>query len=197
MTHPFLERISGQLATRGIATIRFQFPYMEHGRGRPDRPLLAHATIRAAITAATRLCPGLPLFAGGKSFGGRMTSQALAAAPDAAVRGVIFLGFPLHGAKQPSTTRAAHLTAVTVPMLFIQGTRDALADLRRLRPVIRRLGRRATLVTIRDADHAFHVPARSGRTDDDVGEEIAEAVSAWTKSCLTRSGGLYAVNKNR
>jgi len=179
MAHPFLAQIAAQLAALKVATLRFQFPYMQRGSRRPDRPQTAHATIRAAIAMAARRCPKLPLFAGGKSFGGRMTSQAIALRPDPDVRGVIFIGFPLHPAKQPATTRATHLADVAVPMLFVHGTRDALADGRRLKAVVRRLGRRATLVAIREADHGFHVPVSSGRSDNDVVGEIAKAIARW------------------
>lgn len=179
MTHPFLAAIAKALATRGIATLRFQFPYMERGSRRPDRPATAHATIRAAIAMAAKRCPTLPLLAGGKSFGGRMTSQLLAEDGIADVRGVIFLGFPLHPAKQPSIARAEHLKHVALPMLFVQGSRDALADWRRLSGVVRRLGSRATLVPTVDADHGFHVSPRSGWTDEDVIDEVANEVATW------------------
>jgi len=185
MTHPFLAAVAEALAARGVATLRFQFPYMQRGSRRPDRPATAHATLRAVIAVAAKRCPTLPLFAGGKSFGGRMTSQLMAQNAVAGVRGVLFIGFPLHPAKQPSITRAEHLKDVAVPMLFVQGSRDALADWRRLSGVVRRLGSRATLVPVVYADHGFHVPAYSGRTDEDVIEEIADAVAAWIEAGAT------------
>ena len=179
MTHPFLEAIASELARRGVATLRFQFPYMERGSRRPDPPAVAQAAVRAAVAAASRLVPELPLVAGGRSFGGRMASQAQAAAPLREVRALAFLGFPLHPAKRPSAERAEHLFEVDVPMLFLQGTRDELADLQHLRPVCDRLGSRATLHLIEDADHGFHVRARSGRTDAQVRGELADVLAAW------------------
>jgi hypothetical protein len=188
MTHRFLETAAAELARRGIATLRYNFPFMERRAGRVDPPALAHATVRAAVAAAARLVPDLPLVAGGKSFGGRMTSQAQAASPLPQVRGLAFLGFPLHPAKRPSAERAAHLAAVQVPMLFLQGTRDALADLDQLRPVCEGLGRRATLRAFEGADHAFHVPARSGRKDAEVLAEILDALAAWTMALISGAG---------
>ena len=182
MTHPFMSAFAGELADRGIATLRYQFPYMERGSRRPDAPLVAHATVRAAVTVASRLAPGLPLFAGGKSFGGRMTSQAQAAAPLSRVRGIVFVGFPLHPAGKPADSRAAHLFDVRIPMLFLQGTRDELAMLELLRPVVERLGARATLAVVDDADHAFHVPARTGRRDEDVLAELANVTARWIRA---------------
>jgi predicted alpha/beta-hydrolase family hydrolase len=184
MTHSFLAAVSTGLAERDVATLRFQFPYMEGGSKRPDRPALACATVRAAVNAAFRLAPGLPLFAGGKSFGGRMTSQAQAdaALPDA--RGLVFLGFPLHPANKPSDERARHLAAVRIPMLFVQGTRDALADTRVLGPVIGSLGAGATLQPIEQADHSFHVPVRSGITDAQVLEKMLDGVASWMRAIL-------------
>jgi predicted alpha/beta-hydrolase family hydrolase len=179
MTHPFMASVTSELAERGIATLRFQFPYMEQGGKRVDPPALAQATVRAAVAEAARLAPGLPLIAGGKSFGGRMTSQAQAVSPLAGVRGLAFLGFPLHPANRPSDERAAHLFDVQIPMLFLQGTRDALADLGKLRPVIEKLGSRALLHPIQDADHSFHVPARTGRKDADVRREMLDLFAAW------------------
>jgi len=179
MTHPFMADVADGLAERGVATLRFQFPYMERGSKRPDAPPLAHATVRAAVAEAGRLLPHTALIAGGKSFGGRMTSQAQASAALPGVRGLAFLGFPLHPPKQPSPTRAEHLRKVDVPMLFLQGTRDELADLTLLKPVIEELGPRATLHTIADADHSFHVLARSGRKDADVLGEVLDALGAW------------------
>jgi len=152
---------------------------MESGSKRPDTPRLAHATVRAAVAEAARQLPQLPLIAGGKSFGGRMTSQAQASAPLPHVRGLAFLGFPLHPPKQPSATRAEHLRQVDVPMLFLQGTRDELADLSLLRPIVEELGARATLCTFADADHSFHVPARSGRKDAEVLAELLDAFATW------------------
>lgn len=182
MTHPFMSAFAGELADRGIATLRYQFPYMERGSRRPDAPLVAHATVRAAVTVASRLAPGLPLFAGGKSFGGRMTSQAQAAAPLPRVRGIVFVGFPLHPAGKPADSRAAHLFDVRIPMLFLQGTRDELAVLELLRPMVERLGARATLAVVADADHAFHVPARTGRGDADVLVELANVTARWMRA---------------
>ncbi|TXL80311.1 alpha/beta hydrolase [Vineibacter terrae] len=184
MTHPSLEATATELGVRGIATLRFQFPYMEQGAKRPDPPAVAHAAVRAAVAEAARLVPSLPLIAGGRSFGGRMTSQAQAAAPLPGVRGLAFLGFPLHPAKRPSDERARHLFDVQVPMLFLQGTRDALAELDRLQPLIERLGMRATLHLLQDADHAFHVPARSGRRDPDVRREMLDALAAWVDALV-------------
>ena len=179
MRHAFMSAVAEGLAERGIATLRYQFPYMEHGSKRPDLPPLAHATVRAACAQATRLVPNLALFAGGKSFGGRMTSQAQAGAPIAGVRGLIFVGFPLHTAKQPSDTRAAHLSNIDVPLLFLQGTRDDLADHALLTRLVERLGKRATLVSFNAADHSFHVPKRSGRTDAEVLTELLDAIVGW------------------
>ena len=179
MRHPFMAAVAAGLAERGIATLRYQFPYMERGGKRPDPPKLAHAAVRAAVAEAMRRCPKLPLFAGGKSFGGRMTSQAQAAAPLPGVRGLSFLGFPLHPAKQPSRKRGQHLFDVTIPMLFLQGTRDALALPGEIEPLCEALGARATLRPYQDADHSFHVPARSGRTDAQVMGEMLDALAAW------------------
>ena len=179
MRNPFMAAIAEALAARGIATLRYQFPYMEQGSRRPDVPAVAHATVRAAVAEAARALPGVALVAGGKSFGGRMTSQAEAAAPMPGVRGLAFLGFPLHPAGKPSDERAAHLAGVRVPMLFLQGTRDDLADLALLRPVIERLGAGAKLVVFEDADHSFHVRAKGGRSDADVLAAAADAIAAW------------------
>jgi predicted alpha/beta-hydrolase family hydrolase len=173
--------VAEDLVSLGIATLRYQFPYMEKGSKRTDPPKLCHATVRAAVAEATRLTPALPLIAGGRSFGGRMTSQAQAAAPLQDVRGLAFLAFPLHPPKQPSDERAAHLFDVNIPMLFLQGTRDELATLELLEPIIKRLGPRASLVLAQDADHSFHVPARSGRKDADVRHELLAALAAWVK----------------
>ncbi len=179
MHHAFMEAAARGLAERGVATLRYQFPYMERGSRRPDVPRVAQAAVRAAVAETTRQLPGLPLFAGGKSFGGRMTSQAQAGAPLAGVRGLVFFGFPLHPAGKPSIERAAHLGEVAVPMLFLQGTRDELADVALLRSVKDGLGRRATLAVFEHADHSFHVPARSGRRDADVLRDVLDAAAAW------------------
>ena len=179
MTHEFMERVASGLYDRGIATLRYQFPYMEKGSKRPDAPALAHAAVRAAVREAARCCPVLTLVAGGKSFGGRMTSQAQSIAPLAGVHGLAFLGFPLHPAGKPSDQRAEHLSDVHVPMLFLQGTRDKLAELQLLEPVVKRLGTSASLHLVQEADHSFHVMARSGRNDRDVMSEVAGALSAW------------------
>jgi predicted alpha/beta-hydrolase family hydrolase len=179
MRHPFMEAVAVELATRGIATLRYQFPYMEKGGKRPDPPKVAHAAVRAAVTEAARLAPKLPLFAGGKSFGGRMTSQAQAAATLPGVRGLIFLGFPVHPAGKPSQERGRHLFDVQIPMLFLQGTRDQLALPDQIEPLCKALGRHAALASFRDADHSFHVPARSGRKDADVRREVLDTLAAW------------------
>lgn len=180
MRHAFLEALAAELGGRGVASLRYQFPYMERGSRRPDPPGLTHATVRAAVSAAAKLAPGTPLFAGGKSFGGRMTSQAQATDPLPGVGGIVFVGFPLHPAGKPSSTRFDHLRNVDVPMLFLQGTRDALADLRLLGPRIAELGERATLKVIEHADHSFHVPARSGRKHEEVIADLARSISDWT-----------------
>jgi predicted alpha/beta-hydrolase family hydrolase len=179
MTHQFMETVATGLCERGIATLRYQFPYMEKRSRRPDAPAIAHATVRAAVAEAARSCPGLGLIAGGKSFGGRMTSQAQAVAPLAGVLGLAFLGFPLHPAGKPSDTRAKHLFDVRVPMLFIQGTRDKLAESQLLEPLVKRLGKYASLHQLQHADHSFHVPARSGRNDRDAMSEVINTLSAW------------------
>ncbi|MGY4233357.1 putative alpha/beta-hydrolase family hydrolase [Bradyrhizobium sp. USDA 4449] len=179
MRHPSMDKIAEGLAKRGIATFRFNFPYMENKQGRPDQPVVAHATIRAAVEEATRLCPGVKLVAGGKSFGGRMTSQAQAKAALPGVKGLAFLGFPLHADKKPSTERAEHLQGVAVPMLFLQGTRDGLADLGLLRPVVAALGATATLHEIEGGDHSFAVLKKSGRTNDEALAEALDRLAAW------------------
>jgi len=184
MRHPFLESIAQRLAARGIATLRYQFPYMERRAGRPDSPAIAAATVRAAVAEAARVAPGLPLVAGGKSFGGRMTSTAQAEAPLPGVRGLLFLGFPLHPPGRPDDKRAQHLSQVRIPMLFLQGTRDEFADLTLLRPVVQRLGERATLHLVEGGDHSFHVLKRSGRTDADVMTELAATVDRWATKLL-------------
>ena len=186
MNHAFMTAFADDLCARGVATLRYQFPYMERGSKRPDKPAVAHAAVRAAVAEAARLAPGLPLFAGGKSFGGRMTSQAQAAAPLAGVLGLVFVGFPLHPAGKPADDRAAHLVDVRVPMLFLQGTRDPLAELALLQPVCERLGPRATLEVVDGADHSFHVPARTGRTDVDVRKHLADVVARWLSSVSAR-----------
>jgi predicted alpha/beta-hydrolase family hydrolase len=179
MTHPFMAAAAVELVARGIATLRYNFPYMEQGAKRPDPPSVAHATVRAAVDDASRHFSDLPLFAGGKSFGGRMTSQAQAASPLPGVQGLVFLGFPLHPAGKPSVDRARHLSDVGIPMLFLQGTRDALAQADLLAKVVEDLGHRATLRFLRDADHSFHTPARSGRTDTQVKGEVFDALADW------------------
>jgi predicted alpha/beta-hydrolase family hydrolase len=179
MTHPFMADVARGLAERGIATFRYQFPYMERSSKRPDPPRMAHAAVRAAVAEAMRTMPDVPLFAGGKSFGGRMTSQTQASAPLPGVHGLAFVGFPLHPAGKPSVERANHLFDVKVPMLFLQGTRDTLADPALLGPVVEKLGERATLVTFEEADHSFHVPARSGRTAREIMDGMLDAMAAW------------------
>ena len=182
MAHPFMASVAEGLAERRIATLRYQFPYMERGSKRPDTPKLAQAAVRAAVADAAQTGPGLALFAGGKSFGGRMTSQAQAAQALPEVRGLVFLGFPLHPAGKPSNERAQHLFEVQVPMLFLQGTRDDLASLDLLQPVVKKLGARATLALFDEADHSFHVPARTGRKDSDVRNELLDTLAGWIKS---------------
>src|SRR5213592_2628482 len=180
MRHPFLETISQRLAEREIATLRYQFPYMEQRARRPDPPAVAAAAVRAAVMEAARAAPGLPLVAGGKSFGGRMTSTAQAEAPLPGVRGLVFLGFPLHPPGRPGDSRAEHLARVQIPMLFLQGDRDDFADLKLLKPVVSGLGERATLHQVEGGDHSFHVLKRSGRTDAEVMAELVETIVAWT-----------------
>jgi predicted alpha/beta-hydrolase family hydrolase len=179
MTHASMEAIATGLGERGIATLRYQFPYMEKAGKRPDPPAVAHAAVRAAVAEAARCCVGLPLIAGGRSFGGRMTSQAQAIAPLDGVRGLAFLAFPLHPAGKPSSDRAKHLFDVKIPMLFLQGTRDALAELNLLEPVVKSLGALAALHLVKEADHSFHVLARSGRNDGEVMNEVLDAFAAW------------------
>lgn len=186
MTHPFMTDIANRLSRRGIGTLRYQFPYMEAGSGRTDTPAVAHAAVRAAVAEASRLVPNAALFAGGKSFGGRMTSQAQAASPLPGVRGLIFLGFPLHPPGRPSNERAEHLSIVQIPMLFLQGSRDEFANLDLLKPLIEKLGARAALKLFDDADHSFHVPKRSGRNDVEIRDEMADASAAWIETVLAK-----------
>jgi len=179
MRHAFLASVAEALAARDVATLRWEFPYMAAGRQRPDRPEVAEAAVRAAWTAARALLPELPAFAGGQSFGGRMTSRAHAAAPLPGLCGLIFLAFPLHPPDKPGVERAEHLASASGPLLFFQGDRDDFAPLRRLRPVVSRLGARATLHIVKSADHGFHVQVRSGRTRSDVFDEIADTAASW------------------
>ena len=179
MAHAFMAAVARGLADRHIATLRYQFPYMERGSKRPDTPKVAHAAVRAAVAEAARRVPGVPLLAGGKSFGGRMTSQAQAETAMPGVAGLVFVGLPLHPAGKPADDRAQHLSGVHIPMLFLQGTRDELADLALLRPVVERLGAKATLVLFDEADHSFHVPSRSGRRDADVLAALLDSISQW------------------
>ena len=184
MVHPFLVAVADGLAQRGIATLRYQFPYMEQGSKRPDAPKLAQATVRSAVAQASHMLPKLGLAAGGKSFGGRMTSQAQAESPLPGVRGLAFLGFPLHAAGRPSEERAKHLFDVEIPMLFLQGTRDALADVHVMEKLAQQLGPRATLKLLSDADHSFRVPARTGRKDADIRVEMLDALAAWIETVV-------------
>ncbi|WP_339028913.1 alpha/beta family hydrolase [Bradyrhizobium symbiodeficiens] len=179
MRHAFMEKVAVGLAERGIATLRFNFPYMEKKQGRPDRPAVAHAAVRAAVAEAARLCPGLKLVAGGKSFGARMTSQAQAKEPLPDVKGLAFLGFPLHADKKPSSERAEHLAGIAIPMLFLQGTRDGLADLGYLKPVVQKLGAKATLHEVEGGDHSFAVLKKSGRTNEEALTEVLDTLVAW------------------
>jgi predicted alpha/beta-hydrolase family hydrolase len=189
MTHPALETVAADLAVRGIASLRYQFPFMEEGAKRPDPPPVAHAAVRAAVAEAARLSPDLALFAGGRSFGGRMTSQAQAASALPGVRGLVFLAFPLHPAGRPSGERGRHLLDVRIPMFFAQGTRDALAELAQLQPLCDELGARATLQLLDGADHSFHVLARSGRTDAEVRREAIEAIAMWMERVISGPTG--------
>jgi predicted alpha/beta-hydrolase family hydrolase len=182
MNHSFMSAIANELAAVGVGTLRYQFPYMESKAKRPDKPEVCHATVRAAVVEAARRAPTLRLIAGGKSFGGRMTSQAQAATALVGVSGLAFLGFPLHPPKKPGTERAKHLSDVNVPMLFLQGTRDELADLALLEPIVGELGERASLRKMDGADHSFHVLARSGRKDADVLRDLAREIAAWAIS---------------
>ena len=188
MDHPFMAGVAKELALRGIATLRYQFPYMERGARRPDPPQQAQATVRAAVAAALDLLPGLPLIAGGKSFGGRMTSQAQAKAALHGVCGLTFLGFPLHPAGRPSQDRAVHLFEVRIPMLFLQGTRDTLAALDQLEPLCKKLGTCATLKLFADADHSFHVPVWTGRKDAQVLGDVLDALAVWLDSVIAPPG---------
>lgn len=181
MTHTLLETVAAGLVAAGIACLRYQFPYMEKGSKRPDTPKVCHVTVRDAVAEAARLTSA-PLFAGGRSFGGRMTSQAQALEPLPGVRGLAFLGFPLHPAKKPSQDRADHLARVSVPMLFLQGTQDELAELTLLRSVTDTLGKRATVTLFEAADHSFHAPKRSGRTDAQRVEDLTQALAQWMKA---------------
>jgi hypothetical protein len=184
MSHPFMAALAYKLADVRVASFRFQFPYMEQRRRAPDRPPVLTATVQAAVQAASEAAPDLPLFAGGKSLGGRMTSTAAAEGRLDKVRGLVFFGFPLHPPNQPGTKRAEHLRDVKLPMLFFQGTRDGLADLKLLRPICAKLGTRATLHVIDGADHSFHVLKSSGKTDEGILEELARSTSLWAKSQL-------------
>jgi predicted alpha/beta-hydrolase family hydrolase len=184
MAHPFMTAFAGDLARERIATLRYQFPYMERGSKRPDTPADAHAAVRAAVAFAQRACESLPLIAGGKSYGGRMTSQAQAISPLPGVRGLAFVGFPLHPPGRPSDERAQHLNDIRVPMLFLTGSRDEFAEPEMLMPVITRLGERATLQLIPDADHSLHVPARSGRKDPQVRAQAAATLAGWVETLI-------------
>jgi predicted alpha/beta-hydrolase family hydrolase len=179
MEHPFMEALAARLAAHGVASFRYQFPYTERGSKRPDPPGLLEATVRSAVESAVAPAGALPILAGGKSMGGRMTSLAAARAPLPGVRGIAFFGFPLHAIGKPGAERADHLNEVGVPMLFLQGSRDRLAELDLLEPVVRRLGDRATLHVVEGADHSFHVPARSGRTDADVLDDLSRRTAEW------------------
>ncbi|NUS99911.1 MAG: alpha/beta hydrolase [Sphingomonas sp.] len=179
MAHKAMTSNAEGLASRGIATLRYNFPYMEKGSKRPDAPKVAHSAVRAAVAKAREMAPSLPLFAGGRSFGGRMTSQAQASSPLTAVRGLAFLGFPLHPAGKPGIDRADHLASIEVPMLFVTGSKDALADLALLKPVVASLGERAILHVVQHADHSFKVAASSGRTNADAEAEALDSLANW------------------
>ncbi len=197
MRHPFMEAVAAGLARRGVATLRYQFPYIEAGRKAPDRAPLLQATVRAAVAEARRLAPELPLLAGGKSMGGRMTSLAAAEEPLAGVRGLVFLGFPLHPAGRPASERGEHLSGVRLPMLFLQGTRDTLADLSLLRPLLSGVRPRPRLHVVEGADHGFHVLKRSGRTDAQALEEICERFAAWAAELTGGEGrGILTHRRN-
>ena len=180
MRHHFLAQATDVFAGRGIATYRYEFPYMQAGKSRPDSPGVAEAAVRKAVAAAAHAAPGLPLIAGGKSFGGRMTSQAQGHEPLPGVRGLVFLGFPLHPPGKPGTTRAEHLKSIDIPLLFLQGTRDEFAQLDLLQQVVTGLGDRATLHLIEEGDHSFNVPKRTGKTEADVMNELADTIQEWT-----------------
>jgi uncharacterized protein len=184
MTHPFISAVSAGLFERCFSTLRYQFPYMEKGSKRPDVPSVAHATVRAAVAEASRRCPDLPLFAGGKSFGGRMTSQAQAQSPLPKVQGLAFVGFPLHPAGKPSDDRAKHLFDIKIPMLFLQGDSDKLAELSLLEHLTKKLENRAALRVFEHADHSFHVPVRSGRNDQEVMHDMLDALVAWIERLI-------------
>jgi predicted alpha/beta-hydrolase family hydrolase len=184
ITHPFLEALATELAAASVATFRYQFPYMEQRRRAPDRPPVLTATVAAAVRAAAKAAPGLPLWAGGKSMGGRMTSTAAAQHPLEGVHGLVFFGFPLHPPDRPGTKRGDHLVGVNLPMLFLQGTRDTFADLKLLRPICAKLGPTATLHVIEGADHSFHVLKSSGKTDAQVFRELAETTATWAQKSL-------------
>lgn len=181
MRHPFLESIAAKLALLQISSLRYQFLYMDRGSRRPDPPKLCHTVVRAAVSEAARRT-SVPLIAGGRSFGGRMTSQAQAESPLPGVRGIVFLAFPLHPAKRPGNDRAKHLFDVRIPMLFLQGTRDELAEIQLLEPLLAQLGKSTSSMLIEDADHSFHVPARSGRNDSDVLTQVATTLADWVDS---------------
>ena len=185
MRHAFMEQSCRLLAEQGIATLRYQFPYSEQGRRAPNPPAVLQATVEAAVRTATKLARGLPLLAGGKSMGGRMTSMAAAEGRLPTVRGLVFFGFPLHASGKPGITRGEHLSQVMLPMLFLQGTRDKLAELDLLAPLCKDLGERATLHVIEEADHSFHVPKRSGRSDEEVLQEIARRIATWCEPLLS------------
>jgi predicted alpha/beta-hydrolase family hydrolase len=191
MQHPYLAALADAMADLGIASLRYQFPYMENHSKRPDAPAICQATVRAAAVLAHELMPSLALFAAGKSFGGRMTSQAQAASPLAHVLGIAFFGYPLHPPKQPADSRAEHLMRIKIPLLFLQGTRDAFAERSWLEPVVAKVGPSATLTWVEDADHSFHVPARSGRTDDQVRAEMLDALVRWMELVI-RGGSAKA-----
>ena len=185
MNHPFMLRASEALEARGIATHRYEFPYIQAKKSRPDPPAVAEEAVRKAVAEAAQRHPGLPILAGGKSFGGRMTSQAQGSQPMPGVRGLVFFGFPLHPPGKPGTSRAEHLMSVDVPMLFLQGTRDEFATPELLRGVVERLGQRATLHLIEEGDHSFKVPKRTGKTEQDIMNELAETIQNWA----TRTNG--------
>jgi len=182
MRHANMESNARGLAERGIATLRYQFPYMEKGSKRPDPPRIAHAAVRAAVAQAGELAGDLPLFAGGRSYGGRMTSQAQSLEPLRGVRGLAFLGFPLHPAGDPGIERAEHLAQMQLPMLFVSGERDALAELALLESVVAELAERATLHVIAAADHTLKVPASSGRTNAEAEGEALDVIAEWIAS---------------